>query len=151
MSIFWDFKSATDEENEKWAMLRAMEWSSFPFFISPLFFPFLVIEFGWLSSLIVIIVLDYIWAVFVSKAYLNLKLSDLAVSAVAYLKWPVSVVFAIIIYLSTYSLIESLLILLFPILSWFLQLAEIPLRILKITEPIGITEKKILTLIGYSF
>ncbi len=61
----WSPTDHTDHENLQWAWLRAVEWGDWPIFISQPVAPIVLLFFPWWSVIIVVIVINVTWSLFV--------------------------------------------------------------------------------------
>jgi hypothetical protein len=80
-------ESFTDAEVERWLFLRATEWANWPSFVSPLFFPILLVVFNWYVSLGILLLANIVWCSF-RYAFVSPALSNLGCLIVAKLKFP---------------------------------------------------------------
>jgi hypothetical protein len=147
MILGWDPSQNTDQENERYSHLRAIEWSSYIVFICPLITPFLILWLGWVEAIILTVIAEYVW-IFVFADNPSFRVVSSLVLPVNVLKWPISIILAVVYYFDRHNLILSTLLALFPILSWFLMFLEIPAMKIKNIQ-IGILEKKLLKQMGY--
>lgn len=93
MSLFRDHYSQSDadiQHTQRWLHLRALEWSNWPAFISQPIVPILFIFYPWLTIVITLVCIDFLWR-FVRYSFVNIRLSVIAVYFV-YLKWPVALI-----------------------------------------------------------
>lgn len=61
----------------RWCTLRAMEWCSFPAFITQPIIPILLIFFNIKNIFISLVITEIIWVLFVRYRYINLDLMDI--------------------------------------------------------------------------
>jgi hypothetical protein len=137
--IFWNPIEQSDDENTRWAWLRAMEWSKFPLFIAQPIVPILFIFIEWWRVIIFFILLTWIWALFRYR-YINLVLLDLG-SLFVHLKWPISIGVGIY-FLTNNNYFLGVLSGLWPLFSLLFQLLTPPVQI-------GVLQKSILMKLGY--
>lgn len=83
--LIWKPEEQTDQENLTWCYLRAVEWQSWPAFLSQPIVPILFIFVPWYYVLLAVIVLSWLWAV-VRHKFVNPSLAELGVFFVK-LKW----------------------------------------------------------------
>jgi len=88
------FDTYTDAEIERWLQLRALEWSSWPVFLSQPILPVLLLLYPWQATLIALLCIEAIWQ-FVQYAFVSVRLSDLSCLFVVWLKWPAAIVSSI--------------------------------------------------------
>jgi len=81
------FDTYTDEEIARWLQLRALEWSSWPIFISQPILPVLLVMYPWKPVVIALLCVEAIWQ-FVQYAFVSVRLSDISCLFVVWLKWP---------------------------------------------------------------
>lgn len=145
----WNPTYHSNQENERWSHLRAMEWLSLPNFLAPLFGPYLVLTYGWVNTIIIVFIATIIWKFLVMDRFFSMSLASAGSTLTNLLKYPISIIFAIYSYISGHGIFFSISIAFFPIISYFFQFLELPLQIIK-KEYIGIQQKKILKVMGYS-
>lgn len=61
----WNPSEHTDQENLRWSWLRAVEWGSWPIFISQPLAPIAFLYFPWWSVILAILALNLVWSLFV--------------------------------------------------------------------------------------
>lgn len=89
--------SYTNEEQVRWSWLRALEWASWPLFMSQVVAPFLILYCpSWLVILWVIAV-NIAWALLISQTVVVLSLAYWGALAVR-LKWIVSAISALVLF-----------------------------------------------------
>ncbi len=71
--MFWDPTSYTDDENLRWALLRAIEWRAWPFFITQPIVPLLFIFYKPEFVVIILLIIGIAWNL-VSMMLINLNL-----------------------------------------------------------------------------
>ena len=94
--IIWNPVVQSPEQNQRWVYLRAIEWTSYPVFISITAFPVAIMFFAWWKVLIVILFSMILWT-FIRYKYVSIILSDLG-AYFFFLRWiiiPISVIFFI--------------------------------------------------------
>lgn len=105
----------SESEFRRTAWLRAVEWISWPSFLSPLFVPILLIWFVWWKVLVSLFCANLVWTLIRYRVN-NFGLSNLAAVAVQVCKWPVALTcFGVLIYHGRIGV--SILSLLWPLLS----------------------------------
>lgn len=60
----WNPSEHTDDENLRWAWLRAVEWGSWPIFVSQPIAPLAFLFFPWWSVVIAVAALNAVWSLF---------------------------------------------------------------------------------------
>ena len=138
MSLFWKPEQHSNQENGIWANLRAMEWGSFPSFVSQPIAPILMLFFNPIVVVLVIIILNILWRFVRYKTY-NPYLSSLAVYFVK-LKWISVVGMAILFYLN-HNIPYALVSLFWVPISYVLMVSSMPVEV-------GRIEKNILKMMG---
>ena len=68
----WNAASHSDEENLRWAWLRAVEWMGWPTFLSQVFAPVLLIFYPWHWVLGGLIVTHFAWRNFVASRWVSM-------------------------------------------------------------------------------
>jgi hypothetical protein len=124
----WHPQNYTVEENSRWVWLRANEWDSYPTFLAPLWGIFFVYFYGWLSFIVTLIVVTFIWKLFIVKNFVSIGLLSSMAVIINTLKWPLAVVFGIVSYLTYHNLIFSASVLFFPAITYCLTFLELPYR-----------------------
>lgn len=61
----WNPAEHTDEDNLRWAWLRAVEWGSWPVFVSQPIAPLALLLFPWWCVAVAVAALNAVWSVFV--------------------------------------------------------------------------------------
>ena len=69
----WNPTEHTDQENLLWTYLRAIEWGSWPIFISQPIGPLLLLLLPWQSVVVLVGLCNILWAEFVSYRYVSVK------------------------------------------------------------------------------
>ncbi len=141
VGITWNPLKNTDEENMKWALLRAIEWGNWPLFLSQSIAPAFFIFFPWWKVALVFAWLNWLWS-FLRYKYINIPLSDLGCWA-AKLKW-ITIPGTVILLLMKHEYFKSFFCLIWPVLV-------VPLGFFSSGGfQIGILQKKIMNKFGYS-
>ena len=93
----WQAFNHTDEENTRWAWLRAVEWASWPLFMSQPVVPVLLYFYRWQLVLVATLIVSLAWSVFIvphsvaprlaTAGVFFVRLKVIAVPAIAYLLW----------------------------------------------------------------
>jgi hypothetical protein len=111
------FDTYTDAEIERWLQLRALEWSSWPIFLSQPVLPVLLVLYPWQPTLIALLCIEAIWH-FVQYAFVSVRLSDISCLFVVWLKWPAAIVSSIYLFVhGRYAL--GVLVLAWPLIAVF--------------------------------
>ena len=98
-NLNWESSKHSDEENNRWSLLRAIEWGIWPAFLSIPIVPLFLTFFVWWKVIIVVISLTIFWS-FIRYKYVNIKMAYYGVLLVQ-LKWIICPIVAI--YLLTQS------------------------------------------------
>jgi hypothetical protein len=80
----------TDDEIKRWLWLRAIEWGSFPAFVSQPVAPILFIFIQWYLVVLAVVALELIWR-FVRYSFVSVRIAGAVVVPVVWLKWPASI------------------------------------------------------------
>jgi hypothetical protein len=80
------FNNYSDEEIKRWLLLRSIEWTTWPAYLSQAIIPMLLIYFVWWHVLSAFVVLSIIWT-FIRYKYVNPYLSQIG-AIFSILKWP---------------------------------------------------------------
>lgn len=146
----WDPKKNTDAENERWAHLRAIEWDSLPSFLAPLWGSYFVFSYGWIVFVITLFVLELAWKIFFRNKTPNIQFADTCVMLVAFLKWPVAIIFAVLAYISHANIIFVISLVIFPLLYLLAAFILLPLEFF-FKPQVGIVQRRIMRKMGYEF
>ncbi len=82
----WNAKEHTHDENVMWTWLRAVEWGSWPIFLSQPIAPIALLIFPWWSVMIVTTSANVVWTLFIGHRFANPTLAFLGRAFVS-LKW----------------------------------------------------------------
>ena len=138
MGIIYDPKTHSDQENLRYAWLRAVEWGRWPLFVSQSIAPILFIFFPWWEVTLTIFVLNLLWS-FIRYRYVGLFLVNMG-SYADFLKWLTIPVAVIHFFISkNYHL---------ALLSLFWPLVLFPLGVFTPTQ-VGVLQKIIMNKFGY--
>jgi hypothetical protein len=85
---WWNPREHTDDDNTKWAWLRAVEWNSWPSFVTIPLVPLAFLYVKWWKVLLTILLANLFWFV-IRKLFLSLHLAEVA-AWLNPLRWPVS-------------------------------------------------------------
>jgi hypothetical protein len=105
----------TEAELQKMITLRAIEWTNWPRWLSPLFVPIALIWIDWKEVILGQLVLDMAW-LFVRYKFHSFKAADAGAMMVHIWKWPVAIIASVVLLWHRQYAI-SVLSLLWPILS----------------------------------
>jgi hypothetical protein len=83
--FIWNPHEHTNQENQQWSVLRAMEWEALPAFISQPIVPVLLIFFQWYFIIGAVLVASWLWAI-VRHSFVSIVLSEIAYGFVK-LRW----------------------------------------------------------------
>lgn len=83
--FFWSPFEHSDDENLRWSLLRALEWGGWPLFVAQPVAPILFLVFPWWQVAVVILILNWLWAL-VRYKYISLTLASFGCLFVR-LKW----------------------------------------------------------------
>jgi hypothetical protein len=84
---YMSFEGYTDDEIKTWLWLRAIEWGSFPAFLSQPVAPVLFIFYPWYFVVLAVFVLGLMWCL-IRYWFVSARLARVACLAVPLLKWP---------------------------------------------------------------
>lgn len=79
----------TDDEITRWLWLRAVEWGSFPSYLSQLFVPILLLFYPWYFVIGGVVAASLLWCL-VRYSFVSPALAGAVVLPVLWLKWPVA-------------------------------------------------------------
>src|SRR5262249_16254617 len=136
----WNALEHSDEENLRWSWLRAMEWASWPAFLSQVIAPVARIFTPWWGVLGGVLGLNVLWAISVRYRFISLSASYLGVF-VTILKWVVCPAAAgYIVWKGHWAV--GLLALLWPLVA--IVISAIP------PTQIGVLQKQFMAKLGYT-
>ncbi|MCX6727851.1 MAG: hypothetical protein NTX11_03510 [Candidatus Saccharibacteria bacterium] len=116
-------KGYSEDEILRFVQLRAMEWSSWPAFLSMGIGVFLLLKFGILHSILIVMSLNFVWTIF-CKYIVNATIANYGVF-VKKLMWVTCP--GVSIYFFAHNNIKLAVVALFwGIISMFLQIARFP-------------------------
>ncbi len=124
----WFANKYTEEETQRWILLRSIEWPSYPNFLAPLWGIFIVYYFGWLVYIVTLIVITFIWKFYIMNNYVSIRLMEVMGLWVNLLKWPLAVIFAIVSFESHRNIIFTLFLLIFPFITYMCSYLEFPYK-----------------------
>jgi hypothetical protein len=110
----WNPAIHTDEDNNKWCWLRAVEWGRWPIFLSQSIVPVLLLFLRWQTVLLGLLIVNCIWGLFVRYRFISISAAYWGVF-VAKLKWISCPGAAIILFLRG-NKVSAYLALLWPLL-----------------------------------
>lgn len=137
--IFYNPNTATNEENLRWAWLRAVEWGNWPLFIAQPIAPILFRYYTWWHVIIGILVISWVWCLIRYK-FISIILMDLA-STFVHLKWPISIIIGIL-FLREHNYFYAAISGFYIVINWFM-IFLVP------SVKIGVLQKIIMTAFGY--
>ena len=88
----------TNAEIQKWLLLRAIEWSAFPAFVSQPLVPIMFLLFSWYWVIATVIVLNILWSR-IRYSYVNIAVARMACHFVVFAKWPFAIGSAIYLFI----------------------------------------------------
>jgi hypothetical protein len=140
----WRASEHSDEENTHWSWLRAVEWISWPVFVSQPIMPTLLwlYPMQWGKLVIGLMALSLLWQLAVSSRRVSVWLAGLG-SLFVHLKWIVCPLAACLLWNDGYSY-QAVGALLWPFLTGFLA----PLRVISIG--IGPVQNRFMVRLGYT-
>jgi hypothetical protein len=80
----------TSDEINRWLHLRAIEWVSFPAYLSQPIAPVLFVFYPWYFVVVTVFVLGLMWSL-IRYSFVNARLAMAACRAVVLLKWPAAI------------------------------------------------------------
>jgi len=85
-----NFDGYTEPEIQRWLHLRAIEWSTFPSFVSLIIAPALFLLYPWWQVVLGVVLVGLVWC-FVRYWFISAAISDTTCLLVAWFKWPVAI------------------------------------------------------------
>jgi len=116
-------KGFNEEEKQRYVQLRAMEWSSWPAFISMGIGVLLLPFFGILKSALIIMALNFIWSIF-SIRFISVKLANIGIY-VKKLMWVTCPATAVYFFIN-HQIVIGVVALFWGVVCMFLQIAKVP-------------------------
>jgi hypothetical protein len=108
----------TKVEVQRWLLLRAIEWSNWPTFVSQPIVPVLFLVFPWYWVVLIVCIADLGWSA-IRYRFVSVALARAAVLLVL-LKWPSALICGIYLFFQR-SYVAGVIALLWPILGTFIQ------------------------------
>ena len=108
------FTNWTNAEIERWLWLRAVEWGSFPAFVSQPLVPIMFLLFSWYWVIGTVIVLNILWSM-IRYSYVNIAVATAACHFVVLAKWPFTIGSAIYLFIHR-QFVPALIALVWPLL-----------------------------------
>lgn len=115
------FEGYTDDEMKRWLWLRAIEWGSFPAFLSQPLAPVLFIFCPWYFVVLAVFALGLVWCL-VRYSFVDPHLARAASLAVVFLKWPAAIGSSIYLFINHQS-VAGLAALIWPFVAGFFVLS----------------------------
>lgn len=138
------------EEIALWTYLRALEWMTWPEYVSQLFIPILFIFFDYKLVLFGLIFVTFNWIIFIRSNFLFMPFVAIPVPFVVLLKWPISLGVGVY-FLIKHNYFLAAFSAMWPI--WMMLIMFVPDVIAAKLERnkygIGITQKKLVYLLGF--
>jgi len=131
------FTNWTNAEIERWLLLRAIEWSGFPAFVSQPLVPIMFLLFSWYCVIATVIVLNILWSR-IRYSYVNIAVATVACRFVVLPKWPFAIGSAIYLFIHG-QFVPGLIALGWPLLAGYIT----------IPGKIGVIELAFAKKIGY--
>jgi len=85
--MLWKIAEHTQEENQQWCWLRAVEWTDWPLFVSQPFVPPLLFFVAPQTILVSLVVVGWVWAL-IRYRTVHADLASIGCTIVVFLKWP---------------------------------------------------------------
>lgn len=136
----WNPEQHNDQENLQWCWLRAVEWGRWPIFISQIFAPPMLLIFDWLTVIIIFVVLNILWSLFVRYKFVSINLAFMGV-LVTKLKWLICPLFGYYFF-SRNNILLTAIALFWPLLIFII--GALP------TTQIGVIQNMFMNKLGYT-
>jgi hypothetical protein len=150
----WKPTQHSDDENLRWALLRAIEWKHFPLFLSQPVVPVLLYFYSWPWVIGSVVIVTFAWWFIVAAQFTPSTAVDVAVYFV-YLRFVASPIMAYAIWQSGRPWIAGLA-LLWPfvgngIVLWFLMFPQAALGFTARAKAaqIGVIQQRLMSRLGY--
>lgn len=150
----WKPAEHSDDENLRWALLRAMEWRNWPLFISQPLVPILLYFYPWPWVVGLVVLITVVWRIIVVPVVISPMLANAGAMFVK-LRWAASPIMAFLIWQSGDYWIAGLA-LLWPfvgvmIVLYMLGLLLTPLSLTELgrAAEIGALQRRFMNAMGY--
>lgn len=157
MSLIWKATDHSDDENLRWAWLRAIEWINWPLFLSQALMPLLIWAFplNVVPMIMGLLVVNITWQIAISNRCVSVSLADLGV-LVAKAKFLVCPLMAFLLW-SHELRWQAAVALLWPFLVLVIHWTDVPLIILQkklrpdspTTCDVGPVQRRFMEALGY--
>jgi hypothetical protein len=151
----WNPSHHTDDENLRWALLRAVEWKEWPLFISQPVVPVLLYRYPWWSVVGILVVVTFAWRLTVAPRFTPWTAIDNATYFVL-LRFVMSPLMAYLIWRNGYPWVAALA-LFWPwagnaIVCWLLTIPEAVLIRSGSAQAgqIGVIQRRLMSRFGYT-
>jgi len=114
-NIFSPITSWTDAEIQRWLLLRAIEWNTFPAFASQPLVPIMFLLFSWYWVIAAVVVLNILWSG-IRYSYVNITVARVTCLFVALAMWPSAIGSAIYLFIHR-QFVPGLIALFWPLLA----------------------------------
>ena len=136
----WNPLQHSDDENLRWSWLRAVEWASWPAFLSQAIAPFALIFVSWPLVLGAVIVANVLWAASVRYRFVGVDAAFVGVF-VTQLKWLICPAVAVYLWANGRT-INALSVLFWPLVAGIVAAIS--------PANVGIVQKQFMAKLGYS-
>jgi hypothetical protein len=139
----WNPRENSDYENMQYVRLRAIEWASWPIFVSQPIAPIALLFFPWWKVILFILIAGFFWALLI-RDFLIVPMLAYVGSLIVYLKWLACPITAGILVFSGSPRI-AVLALLWPLLASVMPLVIFPFK----PPRLGDIEMRFMQSLGY--
>ena len=112
------FANWTDAEIQRWLLLRAIEWCTFPAFATQPLVPVAFLLFSWYWVIAAVVVLNILWSG-IRYSYVNITAASAACFFVRLTMWPSAIGSAIYLFIH-HQFIPGLVALFWPLLAGYI-------------------------------
>lgn len=152
----WKSTQHSDDENLRWALLRAIEWKHFPLFLSQPVVPVLLYFYPWSWVIGLVVIVTFAWWFIVAGQFTPSTVIDVAVYFV-YLRFMASPIMSFVIWQNGHPWIAGLA-LLWPLVGngivlWFLTFPQAALDFTARAKAaqIGVIQRRLMSRLGYAY
>jgi hypothetical protein len=110
----------TSDEINRWLHLRALEWVSFPAYLSQPIAPVLFLFYPWYFVVLAVFVLGLIWSL-IRYSFVSARLAMAACTAVVLLRWPAAVGSSVYLFIH-HQHVAAVVALIWPLVAAFCSL-----------------------------
>ncbi len=144
----WNAAQHSDQENQVWSLARALEWDTWPVFLSQPIGSVAILRFSWWYVLLATLIATFVWAKFIRYRIVSPALADWG-ALIVKLKWLTCPISAFILW-QRGARAAAVVALSWPLLMMLILLLLLPILILPLGgSQIGKIQNMFMQSIGY--